>query len=72
VSKMNALSMDAREADYEDYVEYQRQELRKEGAEELRNEILRSLDSYIVTSSGHPATSYQLDHIIDMVKRAQI
>ena len=40
---MNELSIAEQEAAYEEFVEFQREELRKEGAEELRNEILREL-----------------------------
>lgn len=43
MGKMNELSMAEQEALYDEYVEFQREELRKEGAEELRIEILREL-----------------------------
>lgn len=41
---MNELSIAEQEAAYEEYIESQRQELREEGAEELRIDILRELD----------------------------
>ena len=44
MSKMNQLSIEEQEAAYDSYVEEQRQELRKEGAEELRKDILRQID----------------------------
>lgn len=46
MSKMNELSIEDNMAAYEDYIESERQELRKEGAEELRKDILRELESY--------------------------
>ena len=45
MSKMNEMSIDEQETAYSEYVEEQRQELRKEGAEELRQTILRELNS---------------------------
>lgn len=42
MSKMNELSID--HDAYEAYVESERMELRREGAEELRIELLRELD----------------------------
>lgn len=43
MGKMNELSLAEQEALYDEYLESQREELRKEGAEELRAEILRGL-----------------------------
>ena len=40
---MNELSLAEQETLYDEYLESQREELRKEGAEELRLEILREL-----------------------------
>jgi hypothetical protein len=45
MSKMNELSISDMEDSYAEHVEEQRQELRKEGAEELRQDILRELES---------------------------
>lgn len=45
MSKMNELSIAEQEEQYEAYLEFQRNELRAEGAEELRLEILRQLDA---------------------------
>lgn len=42
MSKMNELSID--HDAYEAYVESERMDLRREGAEELRSDILRELD----------------------------
>jgi hypothetical protein len=50
MSKMNALSIDAQESAYEQYIESQREELRQEGAEELRVDILRSLEVLVSKS----------------------
>lgn len=47
MSKMNELSLQEQEAAWDEYVESQRQELRKEGAEELRQDILREIDHEI-------------------------
>lgn len=44
MSKMNELSLEEQEQAYEAYVEAQRQDLRLEGAEELRQDILREID----------------------------
>lgn len=44
MSKMNELSIAEQESAYEEYVEEQRQELRREGAEEMRIEILRAIN----------------------------
>lgn len=43
MGKMNELSLAEQETLYDEYLESQREELRKEGAEELRIEILREL-----------------------------
>jgi hypothetical protein len=43
MSKMNELSID--HDAYEAYVESERMELRREGAEEMRIELLRSIDA---------------------------
>lgn len=45
MSKMNELSLEAQEASYEMFIESQRDELRSEGAEEMRIEILRAIDA---------------------------
>jgi hypothetical protein len=45
MSKMNELSISDMEDRYAEHVEEQRQELRKEGAEELRQDILRELEA---------------------------
>jgi hypothetical protein len=45
MSKMNELSIDYDA--YEDYVESERMELRLEGAEEMRKEIIRALEQRI-------------------------
>ena len=45
MSRMNEMSIDEQETAYAEHVEEQRQELRKEGAEELRQSILRELNS---------------------------
>lgn len=45
MSKMNEMSIDNQETLYEQYLEDQNNALRREGAEELRADILRQLDS---------------------------
>lgn len=45
MSKMNELSIDDMENAYEEHIEEQRKELRKDGAEELRQSILHELDA---------------------------
>lgn len=45
MSKMNELSIAEQEEAYEQMIEYEREEFRKEGAEELRIEILRELEA---------------------------
>lgn len=45
MSKMNELSLEQQEASYELFIEAQRNELRQEGAEEMRIEIIRALDA---------------------------
>lgn len=47
MSKMNELSIEQQEASYELFIEAQRDELRREGAEEMRIEIVRELDVQI-------------------------
>jgi hypothetical protein len=47
MSKMKELYMEQVEADYALYVESQNQDLRREGAEELRNEIIRNIQTSI-------------------------
>lgn len=44
MSKMNDLSIDEQETLYEQYLEDERNALRREGAAELKAEILRQLD----------------------------
>jgi hypothetical protein len=44
---MNELSIEEQETAYAEYVESLNQDLRKEGAEELRQEIIRELDLLI-------------------------
>lgn len=44
MSKMNMLSIEEQEQAYDEYLEFQRQELRKEGAEELRKAILADIE----------------------------
>ena len=44
MSKMNDLSIDEQETLYEQYLEDERNALRREGAAELKVEILRQLD----------------------------
>lgn len=46
MSKMNELSID--HDAYEAYVESERMDLRREGAEEMRIEILRAIDAEMV------------------------
>jgi hypothetical protein len=62
--------MEQIEADYADYVEAQNQALRKEGAEELRNDILRSLESAKEFASTETLAAF--DKAIAYVKRATI
>lgn len=45
MSKMNELSLEQQEASYEMFIESQRDDLRSEGAEEMRIEILRAIDA---------------------------
>ena len=48
MSKMNELSLEQQEASYELFIEAQRDELRSEGAEEMRIEILRAIDAEMI------------------------
>lgn len=48
MSKMSQEYDDAQHEAYSEYVEAQRQELRKEGAEEMRKEILRLIDAEFI------------------------
>lgn len=71
MSKMNQLSIDAQEAAYEEYVEEQRQALRKEGAEELRKDILRELNELVKKAwTNHEKHGYQTAIVV--VERANI
>jgi hypothetical protein len=47
MSKMNEMSIDAQEAAFEQMVEEERNQLRQEGAEELRFEIRRVLRTHM-------------------------
>jgi hypothetical protein len=47
MSKMNEMSIDAQEAAFEQMVEQERNELRLEGAEELRYEIRRIIRTHM-------------------------
>jgi hypothetical protein len=71
---MNELSIDEQETFYAEYVEYQRNELRKEGAAELRNSVLEALRA---EQKWHSATGsdseqvwfYALQWAIDKVAK---
>lgn len=71
MSKMNQLSIEEQEAAYDSYVEEQRQELRKEGAEELRNDIMRELE-YSIAGATDDGVRYGLVVAMEYVKRAFI
>lgn len=58
------------EADYAEYVESLNQALRKEGAEELRNDILRNLEAAKAFASTEMLFAF--DKAISFVKRATI
>lgn len=65
MSKMNALSIDAQETLYEQYIESQREELREEGAEELRIGLLRELEVRISRAwTSQEKSAYQTAMVI--------
>jgi hypothetical protein len=71
MSRMNEMSIDEQETVYAEYVEEQRQELRKEGAEELRKDILRELDDMKKTAwTAQEKIAYEAAKIV--VERANI
>lgn len=71
MSRMNEMSIDEQETAYAEYVEEQRQELRKEGAEELRKGILRELDDMKKTAwTAQERIAYEAAKIV--VERANI
>ena len=70
MTKTKEQYMEQIEADYADYVEAQNQALRKEGAEELRNDILRNLEAAKAFASTE--TLFAFDKAISYVKRATI
>lgn len=70
MTKSREMYMEQIEADYADYVESQNQALRREGAEELRNDILRSLESAKAFASKE--VTFAFDKAIAYVKRATI
>lgn len=71
MSKMKELYMEQVEEDYAAYVESLNQDLRKEGAEELRNEILRNIQNSInfATDDG---VRYGLTVALNYVLQASI
>lgn len=70
MTKTKEQYMEQIESDYADYVEAQNQALRREGAEELRNDILRSLESAKAFTSKE--MTFAFDKAISYVKRATI
>lgn len=67
MSKMKELYMEQVEADYALYVESQNQELRKEGAEELRIEIMRKIEASMkfgTDDSVNYGLTIALNHVI--------
>ena len=70
MSKMNELSID-HEA-YEQYVESLNQDLRREGAEELRKEILRLIEHQRSSVTANPSVELGLALATDLVNRASI
>ena len=70
MSKSKELYMEQVEADYAAYIESQNQDLRREGAEELRKDILRSLESAKAFASKEMLFAF--DKAIAYVKRASI
>jgi hypothetical protein len=71
MSKMNELSISNLEDGYAEHVEEQRQELRKEGAEELRQDILRELN-VLKTKSWTSQEKIAYEAAIIVVERANI
>lgn len=71
MSKMNELSLEEQYAAYEQYIEEQRQELRREGAEELRAEILREIEAQL-PKMWDPNGKHGLNTAKVIVTRAQI
>jgi hypothetical protein len=71
MSKMNELSISDMEDSYAEHVEEQRQELRKEGAEELRQDILRELNA-LKTKSWTSQEKIAYEAAIIVVGRANI
>ena len=70
MNNLKEMYMEQVEADYADYVESQNQALRREGAEELRIGILRSLESAKEFASTEMLPAF--DKAIAYVKRATI
>jgi hypothetical protein len=71
MSKMNELSIEQQEEDYAAYVESLNQDLRKEGAEELRAGILRELQLSLSMASD-TGVKYGLTVAINYVMQANI
>jgi hypothetical protein len=60
MSKMNELSISELEDSYAEHIEEQRQELKKQGAEELRAEILKELNVLVGRAwTTHEKHGYQ-------------
>jgi uncharacterized protein YdhG (YjbR/CyaY superfamily) len=70
MNNLKEMYMEQVEADYAEYIESQNQALRREGAEELRIGILRSLESAKEFASAEMLPAF--DKAIDYVKRATI
>lgn len=70
MNKTKEMYMEQIEADYAAYIESQNQALRKEGAEELRQDILRSLEAAKAFASKEMLVAF--DKAISYVNRATI
>jgi hypothetical protein len=68
---MKELSIEEQEAAYADYIESLNQDFRKEGAEELRKDILRELE-YSINSASDDGVRYGLTVALNYVLKASI
>lgn len=71
MSKMNELSLEEQETAYAEYVESMNQDLRREGAEELRAELLRELND-LARKAWTPQEKHGYQTAIVVVERASI
>ena len=69
MSKSKEAYMDFIEGEYEQFVESERQELRLEGGEEMRNEIRRIIEATVARINGQARTSSPLEASEEWLKQ---